>query len=134
MIIPKFYNINDLLRQAPDGARIVPVSKATLHRMIAAGTFPKPRKLGKRSVWIEEDITLWREQLMKKETEENKLIFTRRKAKKYRVYISQLNVYTIEADSAEAAQEEATTGRIWDDEEDPTRGYECHIDVEECIE
>ena len=53
---------------------------------------------------------------------------------KYRVYISQLNVYTIEADSAEAAQEEATTGRIWDDEEDPTREYECHIDVEECIE
>ena len=54
--------------------------------------------------------------------------------KKYRVYISQLNVYTIEADSAEAAQEEATTGRIWDDEEVPTRGYECHIDVEECTE
>ena len=76
MSIPKFYNINDLLRQAPDGARIVPVSKATLHRMIAAGTFPKPRKLGKRSVWIEEDITLWREQFMEKETELDKVIET----------------------------------------------------------
>jgi len=64
MIIPKFYNINDLLRQAPDGARIVPVSKPTLYRMVAAGTFPKPRKLGKRSVWSDEDITLWREQFM----------------------------------------------------------------------
>ena len=76
MSIPKFYNINDLLRQAPDGARIVPVSKPTLYRMIAAGTFPSPRKLGKRSVWIEEDITLWLEQFMEKETELDKVIET----------------------------------------------------------
>ena len=58
----KFYNLNDLLRQAPDGARIVPVSKPTLYRMVAAGTFPKPRRLGKRSVWPKEDIEQWREQ------------------------------------------------------------------------
>jgi prophage regulatory protein len=64
MITIKFYNLNDLLRQAPDGARIVPVSKPTLYRMVAAGTFPKPRKLGKRSVWSDEDIILWREQFM----------------------------------------------------------------------
>lgn len=60
MIKSKFYNIRDLLRSAPDGARIVPVSKATLYRMVAAGTFPKPCKLGKRSVWSEEDIVQWR--------------------------------------------------------------------------
>ena len=60
----KFYNVNDLMRPAPDGARIVPVSKPTLYRMVAAGTFPKPRKLGKRSVWSDEDLALWREQFM----------------------------------------------------------------------
>ncbi|MBT6543800.1 MAG: AlpA family phage regulatory protein, partial [Rhodobacteraceae bacterium] len=31
---------------------------------VAAGTFPKPRKLGKRSVWSDEDLALWREQFM----------------------------------------------------------------------
>lgn len=59
-----FYTVNDLLRQAPDGARIVPVSKPTLYRMVAAGTFPRPRRLGKRSVWSDEDITQWRNQFM----------------------------------------------------------------------
>ena len=63
----KFYNLNDLLRQSPDGARIVPVSKPTLYRMVAAGTFPKPHRLGKRSVWSDEDITQWREQFMEGE-------------------------------------------------------------------
>ena len=63
----KFYSLNDLLRQAPDGSRIVPVSKPTLYRMVAAGTFPRPRRLGKRSVWSDEDITQWREQFMEGE-------------------------------------------------------------------
>ena len=54
MTATKFYNVNDLMRPTPDGARIVPVSKPTLYRMVAAGTFPKPRKLGKRSVWSDE--------------------------------------------------------------------------------
>lgn len=59
----KFYNIRDLLRPTPDGARIVPISRATLYRMAAVGTFPKPRKLGKRSVWSAEDIEQWSKQL-----------------------------------------------------------------------
>ena len=42
----KFFNLNDLLREDPYGARIVPVSKATLYRMIAEGKFPKPFRLG----------------------------------------------------------------------------------------
>ena len=63
----KFYSLNDLLRQAPDGSRIVPVSKPTLYRMVAAGTFPRPHRLGKRSVWSDEDITQWREQFMEGE-------------------------------------------------------------------
>ena len=64
MFAPKFYNIRDLLRPAADGARLVPVGKASLYRMVAAGTFPKPRKLGKRSVWNDEDIDKWREQFL----------------------------------------------------------------------
>ncbi len=58
----KFFDLNDLLRQDPHGARIVPVSKATLYRMIAEGRFPKPKRLGKRSVWTDQDIEQWREQ------------------------------------------------------------------------
>lgn len=62
-----FYTVNDLLRQAPDGARIVPVSKPTLYRMVAAGTFPRPRRLGKRSVWSEDDIAQWRANFLEAE-------------------------------------------------------------------
>ena len=58
----KFFNLNDLLREDPYGARIVPVSKASLYRMIAEGKFPKPFRLGARSVWTKEDIEQWREQ------------------------------------------------------------------------
>ena len=65
MSTPKFYNIRDLLRPASDGGRLVPIGKASLYRMVAAGTFPKPRKLGKRSVWSDEDIGQWRADFLK---------------------------------------------------------------------
>jgi len=55
----KLYGIRDLIGGP---APILPVSKATLYRMIAAGTFPKQRKLGHRSVWAEGEISLWQEQ------------------------------------------------------------------------
>ena len=55
----KFFDLSDLLRQGSNGARLVPVSKATLYRMIAEGRFPKPRRLGRRSVWSEQDIYVW---------------------------------------------------------------------------
>lgn len=61
-LMTKFFDLNDLLRQDPQGARLVPVSKATLYRMISDGKFPKPRKLGKRSVWSDSDIRHWRDQ------------------------------------------------------------------------
>ena len=64
MTATKFYTLTDLLRPCHDGARIVPISKPTFYRLVAAGKFPKPRKLGKRSVWSDEDIALWREQFM----------------------------------------------------------------------
>lgn len=47
------------LKIGPNGARLVPSSKSTVYRMISAGTFPAPNKLGGRSVWSAEDIDNW---------------------------------------------------------------------------
>ena len=58
----KFYDIRGLLQSDQSGARVLPVSKAALYRMIAEGRFPKPRRLGKRSVWTTEDVNQWRAQ------------------------------------------------------------------------
>lgn len=58
----KYFLINDLLRQNSNGGRLFPLSKATLYRMIASKTFPKPRRLGRRSVWAEQDIQAWHAQ------------------------------------------------------------------------
>ena len=55
----KFFDLNDLLSKDPNGARLVPISKTTMYRMISAGTFPAPNKLGRRSVWSAEDIDNW---------------------------------------------------------------------------
>ena len=60
----KFYNLNDMVEPDKHGAKIVPLSKAKIYRMVAVGEFPKPRKLGSRSVWLEEDIRVWREQFI----------------------------------------------------------------------
>ena len=57
----KFFDLNDLLNKDPNGARLVPISKSTMYRMISAGTFPVPKKLGRRSIWSTEDIDNWRE-------------------------------------------------------------------------
>jgi prophage regulatory protein len=38
----------------------VKLSKATIYKMIKAGTFPAPKQLGARSVgWLESDIEAW---------------------------------------------------------------------------
>lgn len=38
----------------------VKLSKATIYKMIKAGTFPAPKQLGARSVgWLESDIQAW---------------------------------------------------------------------------
>ena len=47
------------LKIDPNGARLVPTSKSTMYRMISAGTFPAPKKLGGRSVGSAEDIDNW---------------------------------------------------------------------------
>jgi prophage regulatory protein len=38
----------------------VPFSRPTLHRRVKAGTFPRPVKVGQRSIaWIEHEIDEW---------------------------------------------------------------------------
>lgn len=60
------YDMNNLLRIAdlieprPDGQRNIPISKATLYRMIHSGQFPAPTKLGRISVWHHEEIEAWK--------------------------------------------------------------------------
>ena len=35
------------------------ISRTTLHKATKAGTFPKPIKIGKKCVWIEDEIKKW---------------------------------------------------------------------------
>lgn len=60
----RFYSFKDMVEPSKQGARLVPVSKATLYRMIAEGQFPRPRKLGSRSLWSEDDIQSWHERFL----------------------------------------------------------------------
>ena len=41
----------------------VPIAPSTLYALVAKGTFPKPRKMGKRSLWLESDIQAFIAQL-----------------------------------------------------------------------
>ena len=38
---------------------VIPVSRATIYRMIERGDFPKPRKIGRATVWSVVDIRAW---------------------------------------------------------------------------
>ena len=35
------------------------ISRTKLHKAVKAGTFPKPIKIGKKCVWIEDEIKQW---------------------------------------------------------------------------
>ena len=35
------------------------ISRTKLHHAVKAGTFPKPIKIGKKCVWIEDEIKQW---------------------------------------------------------------------------
>ncbi|WP_419582253.1 helix-turn-helix transcriptional regulator [Thiolapillus sp.] len=35
------------------------ISRTRLHKATKAGTFPKPIKIGKKCVWIEDEIKKW---------------------------------------------------------------------------
>ena len=43
---------------------LIPVSRVTLYRMIKAGQFPKPVKLGGSSAWSNAEVRKWRDNLL----------------------------------------------------------------------
>ena len=38
---------------------VIPLSRATIYRMIERGDFPKPKRLGRATVWSVVDIRAW---------------------------------------------------------------------------
>tara|TARA_B100001093_G_C26785399_1_gene996426 strand:+ start:852 stop:1073 length:222 start_codon:yes stop_codon:yes gene_type:complete len=55
----KFWSLFDLIEPDETGARRVPVSRATIYRMIGAGKFPAPFKIGRGSFWSECALDKW---------------------------------------------------------------------------
>jgi prophage regulatory protein len=47
------------LLSLPDVLQRVPVSRARLYELIAAGEFPRQVKVGARSAWIEREVDRW---------------------------------------------------------------------------
>lgn len=43
---------------------LIPVSRVSLYRMIKAGQFPRPVKLGGSSAWSNHEIRKWRDNLL----------------------------------------------------------------------
>ncbi len=53
---------------AKDAQRLTTLSRPTLYRYIAEKGFPKPRKIGTRSVWITAEILEWMAENLKEAT------------------------------------------------------------------
>ena len=49
----------------------------------------------------------------------------------YIVYVTQRNVFHIEADNPDQAREKATEDYIWDEDQRSPDYYDCWLDVEE---
>ena len=53
---------NDKIIRLPQVIDQVGIKKTLIYKMIAAGTFPKPIKLGFASGWLESEIRAWIEE------------------------------------------------------------------------
>ena len=40
------------------------ISKATIHRLVAKGQFPKPVKIGSGSFWVKSELLAWQREKM----------------------------------------------------------------------
>lgn len=47
----------------PDVSKRTSLSKASIYRLIAAGDFPAPVKMGSASGWFEDEIDAWMQRL-----------------------------------------------------------------------
>jgi prophage regulatory protein len=43
----------------PDVSQTVKLARTELYERVKKGTFPKPVKLGRRSVWLQSEIAAW---------------------------------------------------------------------------
>ena len=60
----KFLTLSDVIDR-------VAVTRSTIYRWMQAGSFPRPIKVGIRSLWLESDIQAWiREQIARPQSEE----------------------------------------------------------------
>ena len=50
---------NEVLLPRPEVERRVGLRCTSIYAGIAAGTFPKPIKSGKRSLWVESEVSQW---------------------------------------------------------------------------
>lgn len=51
--------MTDILLSFADVSRRVALGRTSIYAGIAAGTFPPPVKVGKRSLWVEAEIAQW---------------------------------------------------------------------------
>jgi prophage regulatory protein len=51
--------MNDILLSFADVSARVALGRTSIYAGIAAGTFPAPVKVGKRSLWVEAEIAQW---------------------------------------------------------------------------
>lgn len=50
---------NKLLADVKDLKTLVGLSKTTIYALIKQGSFPKPKQVGRRSLWDVEDLRQW---------------------------------------------------------------------------
>lgn len=56
----KFTNESEVICKLPEVRNVTGLSKASIYRLMADGTFPRPCRLGKRSVgWKKSSINNW---------------------------------------------------------------------------
>ena len=72
MYIPPF-STDDHALDISDVCEVTTLAKPTIHRGIANGTFPPPRKFGRKNIWMRSAIIAWLRNLPTKETGDSKV-------------------------------------------------------------
>ncbi len=51
--------MTDRLLDIKEVKAVVKIARSTIYDQVARGTFPHPKKVGKRSLWRESDLQAW---------------------------------------------------------------------------